>query len=291
MWRASDGALLWAAQIGPIEQLAVSPDGRYLATFEAVADPTNPFSTSPDSWFPARTTFRLWDLHTRRVLLTAPAANAAGSTVKVRSLVFSPDSSMVAVPYMFDKVLVYQTRSHAKPVEITPDDLGSAGPGADSVTFTPDSSTLLVQASDGSVIVPFDPHTGRRKGASYPGLAGGGNGMIGFSPDGRWLFSRAGDGTERVRRDQSPPAPRPPHYRLDLRERLRRGLDRDRARRIPLRRHPDRHRPARHRPDTVGHSSVRAGRPIAHPRRVVPAPPRPPLRTCMPSAGSTTPKH
>jgi WD40 repeat protein len=194
MWRVSDGAQLWAAQVGPVEELAVSPDGRFLATFEAVDDPTDPFSRAPDSWFPMRTTFRLWDLHTRRVLLTAAAPHPAGSAVKVRSLVFSPDSSMVAVPYMFGKVLVYQTRSHAKPVEITPDELGSTGPGADAVTFRPDSSTLLVQASDRSVIVPFDPHTGRRNGSSYPGPAGGGNGMIGFSPDGRWLFSRAGDG-------------------------------------------------------------------------------------------------
>jgi DNA-binding SARP family transcriptional activator/WD40 repeat protein len=192
MWRVSDGVPLWTAQLGPVEQLAVSPDGRFLATFESVPDPTNPFATGPDSWFPARTTFRLWDLHTRRVLLAAPAAPAAGSAVKVRNLVFSSDSSMVAVPYMFDKVQVYQTRSPGKPVEIAPDELGAPGQGAVAVTFTPDSSTLLVQASDGSVIMPFDPHAGRRKGPSYPGPTGGGT--IGFSPDGRWLFSRAGDG-------------------------------------------------------------------------------------------------
>ena len=194
MWRVSDGALLWAAQVGPVEELAVSPDGRFLATFEAVDDPTYPFSSGPDSWFPTRTTLRLWDLRTRRVLFTAPSPHAVGSVVKVRNLAFSADSSMMAVPYMFDKVQVYQTRSPAKPVEITPDQLGPSGPGADTVTFTPDSSTLLVRAADGSAIVPFDPRTGRRQGPPYPGPVGGGNGMIGFSPDGRWLFSRAGDG-------------------------------------------------------------------------------------------------
>lgn len=191
MWRVSDGAQLWDEQADPVEQLAVSPDGRFLATFHAVGNPTNPFSGGPDSWYPVRTTFRLWDLQTRRPILTVPESYEDGSVAKVRSLMFSPDSSMVAVPYMFGKVLLYPTQQPGKPLEIPPQEL-SSGAGALAATFTPDSTTLLVQPGDDSRIVPLDPRTGRRRGTTYPAPTGGG--AMGFGPDGRWLFSRSGVG-------------------------------------------------------------------------------------------------
>jgi DNA-binding SARP family transcriptional activator/WD40 repeat protein len=191
MWRASDGALLWATTTGPVEQLAVSPDGRFLATVESILDPNDPFSRVPDG-SPLRTTFRLWDLKTHKLLFSAPARQQNGAAPKAKMLVFSPDSSMVAVPYTYDMVQVYRTASPGNPLVLTPGDIGGSGAGA--VTFTPDSSTLLVRRWDGSAIVPFDPHTGRRAGLAYPGPVGDGYGMIGFSPDARWLFSRTPSG-------------------------------------------------------------------------------------------------
>ena len=191
MWRASDGALLWTTTVGPVEQLAVSPDGRFLATVESVEDPNDPGSRVPDG-DPMTTTFRLWDLRTHKVLLSVSARRDDGSAVKAKMLQFSPDSAMVAVPYMTEMVQVYRTASRGKPVEISAKAISSSGAGA--VTFTPDSSTLLVRPFDGSAIIPFDPRSGRRLKPAYPGPAGEAYGMIGFNPDGRWLFSRTPNG-------------------------------------------------------------------------------------------------
>jgi WD40 repeat protein len=192
MWRLSDHSVLWSTTVGPVEQLAVSPDGRFLATVESQTDPADPASRAPD-WFPVKTTFRLWDLTSHALLLTSPVLHDDdGSAAKAKMLHFSPDSSMVAVPYMGDFVQVYRTSDPKKTLEITPDDMGGQR-GAIALTFTPDSSTLLVRDLGGNAIRQFDARTGRSTGPDYTS-PGAGFGEIAFSPDGRWLFSRTDRG-------------------------------------------------------------------------------------------------
>jgi len=195
MWSVATGVAQWSTTSEPVEQLAVSPDGRWLATVEA--RPAT--GTLEPDWLPERTWFRLWDLHSGRQVWSTPVGDPAhppGSydgAPKPKMLHFSPDSSMVVVPYLDSNVEVYATDRPRRLAEITSDELGD-GVHAMAAQFTPDSATILVRLASDSTMLPFDPRTGKRDGPAYPGRPGGSYGTMGFSSDGGWLFSRTTDG-------------------------------------------------------------------------------------------------
>lgn len=187
-WSVADGRRLWSESTGPIEQLAVSPDGKWLATVESVPVPEG--VRLPDGP-PATTTFTLWDLSTHRPVFRNAVQDPDKNVPKGKMLVFSPDSSLVAVPFMGPSIVqVYQVAEPRLLYALQDAPIGSQfGPIA--VTFTPDGSTLLVRTDRGDAILPFDPRTGAAKDGAYtePGDAGYGN--LAFRGDGAWLFSRS----------------------------------------------------------------------------------------------------
>lgn len=193
MWRADDGALIASRSRGPLEQMAVSPDGRYLATVESVVDPQSSAALAPDWVELTSTTLRLWSLPDLTEVAQRPLRFGEGQdswTPKAKMLQFSPDSSMLVVPYLDGPLSVFATEG-LKPLSTIDTD---GAPGFMAAVFTPDGQTLLGRRSDGHEIQRLDPRSGRQVGAPYPGSPGNGYGEMGFGPDGRWLFSRSNDG-------------------------------------------------------------------------------------------------
>lgn len=190
MWRVSDGATQWMTTTTPVEQLAVSPDGRWLATLESTIDPSDPVARAHPDGVVNKTWFRLRDLRTGAEVFSERVLDQDGNVPKGKMLQFFPDSRLVAAPFLNPSlVAVYRVERPAllwqaqdQPIEST------FGPIA--VAFTPDSSTLLLRTESGGSLLAFDPWTGKPTDGAYrePGDAGYGN--LAFSGDGQWLFSR-----------------------------------------------------------------------------------------------------
>jgi DNA-binding SARP family transcriptional activator/WD40 repeat protein len=179
MWSLPDGRLLWSRDDVPTSVLAISPNGRYLATSGFTQDPTD---ENPDS-YPISTRLTVWDLATKRPVLTdnLPLVTTNEySTPKPRAVLFSPDSKLLAAAF-FEETLVFANfTGDARQVVITP----QSAPNVSSFVFSPDGKELLVQDFNGKV-TGFDPHTGRSL-ATFPAPASGFS-HLSFTADGRWL--------------------------------------------------------------------------------------------------------
>jgi WD40 repeat protein len=179
MWSLPDGRLLWSRDDVPTSFLAISPNGRYLATSGFTQDPT---SQDPDS-YPISTRLTVWDLATKQSVLTDNFPGVTGNdyaTPKPRAVVFSPDSKLLAAAF-FEETLVFANfAEHARYVVITP----QSAPNNSAIVFSPDGKELFVQDFNGKV-TGFDPQTGRSI-ATFPAPASGYSHLL-FTVDGQWL--------------------------------------------------------------------------------------------------------
>ena len=186
MWSLPDGRLLWSRDDVPTSVLAISPDGRYLATSGFTQDPTDP---NPDS-YPVSTRLTVWNLATKQPVLTDSLPGVTTNdyaTPKPISVLFSPDSKLLAAAF-WEETLVFANFAgtqppaiwHAQQVVITP----QSAPNNSAIVFSPDGKELLVQDFNGKV-TGFDPHTGRSI-ESFPAPASGFS-HLSFTADGQWL--------------------------------------------------------------------------------------------------------
>ena len=179
MWSLPDGRLLWSRDDVPTSILAISPNGRYLATSGFTQDPID---QDPDS-YPVSTRLTVWDLGTKQPVLTdkLPRLTTNGyATPKPRAVVFSPDSKMLAAAFVEETLVFANFAEHARQVVITPE----SAPNNSSIVFSLDGKELFVQDFIGKV-TGFDPNTGRSI-ATFPAPASGFSHLL-FTVDGRWL--------------------------------------------------------------------------------------------------------
>ena len=178
MWSLPDGRLLWSRDDVPTSFLAISPNGRYLATSGFTPDPTD---LDPDS-YPISTRLTVWDLATKRPVLTdnLPNLTAYDKTPKPRAVVFSPDSKLLAAAFVEETLVFVNFADDARQVVITP----QSAPTTSAIVFSPDGKELFVQDINGKV-TGFDPQTGRSV-ATFPAPASGYSHLL-FTVDGQWL--------------------------------------------------------------------------------------------------------
>ena len=151
--------LLWSRDDVPTSWLAVSADGRYLATVG------NTFKDGVPDGGPVTSAFTVWDLSTHAVHrsedLTGMQYQEPGIdhtytiTPTLRAVAFSPDGSKVAVANSDFQgfVLIYDLALQQGPVTLT---MFKDPPS--SMTFTPDSQRLLTASPDN--LVEWDATTG-----------------------------------------------------------------------------------------------------------------------------------
>ncbi|HEY3924825.1 MAG TPA: BTAD domain-containing putative transcriptional regulator [Acidothermaceae bacterium] len=181
MWSLPDGRLLWLRDDVPTSFLAISPNGRYLATSGFTQDQND---QDPDVYpIPTSTSLTVWDLATKQPVLIDNLPRVAGNdsaTPKPRAVVFSPDSKLLAAAF-FEETLVFANfADHARQVVITP----QSAPNNSAIVFSPDGKELFIQDSNGKV-TGFDPQTGRSI-ATFPAPARGYSHLL-FTVDGKWL--------------------------------------------------------------------------------------------------------
>jgi WD40 repeat protein/class 3 adenylate cyclase len=143
----------------PRSGLAFSPDGHYIAAAASLAS----YDTA------------VWDVTTGRVVASPEAVDQ----VEVKSLAFSPDGQRLALALASGAIRILNTSTwtDAVPPISTP---------ADSIAFSPDSSTLAV-SSEGAVSL-WDVASGRRLGDAYQGPPSASFGTVHFLPDGRLVL-------------------------------------------------------------------------------------------------------
>lgn len=199
MWSVADGSLLWSRDDVHASWLAVSPDGRYLATSEFtqdMADPPVPEGVHPDG-FPITTTVRVWDLSdTSAPVLTDSLADLDDpdwGMPKPRAIAFSPDSTMLAATWFGGRapLIVYDVRAGKRVVTETP---GPDNPNVTALTFTPDSDRLLLWRSTGEIL-SRDLASGRTTRVATGGRTE--YATLRYSADGRLLLGL--DGYDEVR--------------------------------------------------------------------------------------------
>jgi WD40 repeat protein len=193
MWSTENGRLLWSRDDVPAAYLAVSPDGRYLATSEFTQDRRAPEDAIDPDGLAVSSTVRVWDLHQPGTVVFSDSlddfTDEFGHTPKPLALSFSPDSSLLAAGTgsaysSIDLLLVYDPHTGRRVLTRTAQNSVDASVSA--LTWTPDSKQLLVKSGDGT-ITARDPRTGVGtvviRAGSEP------ISTISYSSDGRLLFT------------------------------------------------------------------------------------------------------
>jgi WD40 repeat protein len=122
LWRLADGKLLHTFPGHGID-IAFSPDGRWLAV------PESAYSNNVG----------LWDVGDGNKIRSLTSEVSPSHSQQVHSLAVSPDGSLLATGNMDTRVRIWRTSDGTL---IDTPDLGS-GNTADSITFSPDNSTLV----------------------------------------------------------------------------------------------------------------------------------------------------
>jgi WD40 repeat protein len=149
--------------IDGIEDLAFSPNGKYLVTAGI-----------------ARGTARVWDLHRGRLIATLPGS---GSAYAVR---FSPDSKLVVTAGVDPKTRVWDTRSGLPVTSFA----GQAGTIVLGVAFNHDGTRIATASTDGAARV-WETYPGRLLATFAPS----GDLAALPTPDGRSVITASSDGT------------------------------------------------------------------------------------------------
>jgi WD40 repeat protein len=161
---------LWR-HAGAVQSVAVSPDGRTIAT--SSADQTVSF----------------WDLGGWRPgEPSQPFRILEGHTDEVWSLAFSPDGKLLATGGIDGQLFLWDTASGRK---VT--DLAGHSPAWSSVTFSPDGRIVAAGGKDGT-INRWDAATGQPKEPPWSWHVGAVR-PVAYSPDGRLLASGGKDAT------------------------------------------------------------------------------------------------
>lgn len=194
MWSLPGRELLWSRDDVATSWLAVSPDGRYLATVG------NTFKDGVPDGIPATSTFTIWDLSTHAVHLSSedltempyrePGLDQTYPiTPRLRAVAFSPDGSKVAVAISDFEQEVQSERQHGfvriydlalrRRTMLTMHDTPPS-----SVAFSPDSQRLMAASPDS--LMEWDLATEEvLSGSLVPGLRD--RTRMTYTEDGRWL--------------------------------------------------------------------------------------------------------
>jgi WD40 repeat protein len=160
-------------RLSSFSSLALSPDGRYLATASRTGK-----------------VVRVWD-----TLTAQPAFSLAGSDIVAR-VAFSPDGKHLATAGIGSPARLWDLAATSAPLS-----LGSSGRQIRAVAFSPDGRHLATAGGTGTLRTVgetrvFDLGTNREV-CSFAGHSGEVS-SVAFSPDGRRLATSSWDGTTRV---------------------------------------------------------------------------------------------
>lgn len=176
------GAIRWQ-QPGelPVSDIAVSPDGRWLAVAE--------YSWDKSQTSPVQGLARVISTDRGAERCRGPADHLASTVV------FSPDGSCVAATVLSDedgdpqRAWVFDAATGTVRCEV-------AGHNILGLAFSPDSKLVAAADSNGPAVV-FDAATGIER-PQADDLAASGVRAVAFSPDGRWVAAACGDSTVRL---------------------------------------------------------------------------------------------
>ncbi len=162
----------------PVDSLAISPDGRWLAVGRHEADAGKIAGT-----------IDLWDLTANPPRLSQSVPNAHSSAVL--TLAFSPDDKLLASAGGDRKIVIWDV-TQPTDIKLIHNLFGHVR-AVNSVAFSPDGRQLA-SGSDDKAVILWDVATGSLVGRPLSGHAGPVR-SVAFSPNGQLLASGGADGT------------------------------------------------------------------------------------------------